>query len=292
MRPRFGVLVLPNEPWPDLVARWRRLEDAGVDSIWSCDHFTNPHRPGEPWFEGATGLAAVATATSRVRIGLLVGAIVSRPPTLFAKEAQTLDHISGGRLTVGLGAGGAPTDQPMWGAPAWSPSERAGRFAEYVEVVDALLTGDDVTYEGRWYATAGAQMAPGCVQSPRPPLLLAAHGAKTLAVAARYADVWNTFGPTLDEARRSSALLDDACARIGRDPASIDRSVLVGLTEGTAWTTATEFEDLVHTWVAAGFSEVIFYDPPYARPGVPCAAPAIVDEVLGEVLPRLGRDLA
>ena len=273
MQPRFGVLVLPNEPWPDLVARWRRLEDAGVDSIWSCDHFTNPHRPGQPWFEGATALAAVATATSRVRIGLLVGAIVSRSPTLFAKEAQTLDHISGGRLTVGLGAGGAPTDQPMWGAPAWSPAERAGRFAEYVELVDALLTGDDVTYEGRWYATAGAQMAPGCVQRPRPPLLLAAHGTKTLAVAARHADVWNTFGPTLDDARRSSALLDEACARIGRDPASIDRSVLVGLAEGTAWTTATEFEDLVHTWADAGFTEVIFYDPPYARAGVPCASP-------------------
>lgn len=284
---RFGVLVLPNEPWPDLVARWQHLEAAGVDSIWSCDHFTNPHRPGEPWFEGWMGLAALAAATTRVRVGLLVGAIVSRPPTLLAKHAQAVDHISGGRLEVGLGAGGAPTDQAMWGVDDWTPRERAERFAEYVELVDRLTREDEVTFAGRWYAATGARMAPGCVQRPRPPLLLAAHGRRTLAVAARHADTWNAFGPTLDDGRDLSRALDDACVAIGRDPAEITRSVLLGLTDGTAWTTAAQLEERVVAWHAAGFREFLFYDPPYARAGVPCAEPAVVEQVLHDSLPRL-----
>ena len=284
---RFGVLVLPNEPWPDLVARWRRLEAAGVDSIWSCDHFTNPHKPGEPWFEGWTGLAALAAATTRVRVGLLVGAIVSRTPTLLAKQAQAVDHISGGRLEIALGAGGAPTDQAMWGVDDWTPRERAERFVEYVELVDRLTTEDDVTFEGRWYSATGALMAPGFVQRPRPPLVLAAHGPRTLAVTASHADTWNAFGPTLADGRALSQQLDAACEAIGRDPADIRRSVLLGLTDGTAWTSAAQLEDRVREWHAAGFREFVFYDPPYARAGVPCAAPETVDAVLHESLPRL-----
>lgn len=286
-RVRFGVLVLPNEPWPDLVARWQRLEAAGVDSIWSCDHFTNPHRPGEPWFEGWTGLAALATATTRVRVGLLVGAIVSRPPTLLAKHAQAVDHISGGRLEIGLGAGGAPTDQAMWGVDDWTPRERAERFAEYIELVDRLTRDAEVTFAGRWYAAAGALMAPGFVQRPRPPLLLAAHGRRTLAVAARHADTWNAFGPTLGDGRDLSRALDEACMTIGRDPAEIDRSVLLGITDGTSWTSAAQLEERVVEWHAAGFREFLFYDPPYARAGVPCAAPEVVEQVLHDSLPRL-----
>jgi len=289
---RVGTLVLPNEPWPDLVARWRRLEEGGVDSIWSCDHFTNPHRPGQPWFEATTSLAGLAATTSRVRIGLLVGAIVSRSPLLFAKEAQTLDHLSGGRLEIGLGAGGAPTDQPMWGVDDWSPRERVERFAEYVELVDRLARDNDVTYDGSWYRTVGAVTAPGFVQRPRPPIVLAAHSPATLRVVARFADTWNTYGPTLDDARATCHRLDDACIAIGRDPGEIRRSVLVGLMEGTAWTSASHFEHLVHEWNGAGFSEVIFYDPPYGRADVPIASPDVIDELLSVTVPRLREELA
>jgi alkanesulfonate monooxygenase SsuD/methylene tetrahydromethanopterin reductase-like flavin-dependent oxidoreductase (luciferase family) len=126
-------------------------------------------------------------------------------------------------------------------------------------------------------------MRPGFVQRPRPPLTLAAHGPRTLAVAARFADTWNTFGPTLEEGRRLSDALDDACAEIGRDPGTIRRSVLLGLTEGTCWTSAAELGERVGAWHAAGFTDVVFYDPPYARAGVPCAGPEVVDEVLSEL---------
>lgn len=288
----FGALVLPNESWDDLVARWGRLEAAAVDSIWSCDHFTNPHQPGQPWFEGWTSLAGLAAATTRVRIGLLVGGVVSRPPTLFAKEAQTVDHQSGGRLEIGLGAGGASSDQDMWGVEAWGPRERVERFAEYVELVDHLARQDETSFDGRWYRTTGALMAPGFVQRPRPPLLLAAHGPRTLAVAARFADTWNTFGPTLTEGIDQSRLLDEACAAVDRDPARIRRSVLLGLAGGTAWATPSEFHDRVLEWHEAGFRDFFFYDPPYARAGVSCAPPAAVDEILSVTLPRLRAELA
>ncbi|MEY2446658.1 MAG: hypothetical protein QOH79_134 [Acidimicrobiaceae bacterium] len=289
---RLGTLVLPNEPWRELAARWRRLEDGGVDSIWSCDHFTNPHRPGQPWFEASTSLAGLAAETQRVRIGLLVGAIASRSPALFAREALTVDHLSGGRLEIGLGAGGAPTDQAMWGVEEWSPRERVERFAEYVEVVDHLCREDEVTFDGSWYRTTGAVTAPGFVQRPRPPFLLAAHGPRALAVAARFADTWNTYGPTLDTALASSEQLDLACTTIGRNPAEIRRAVLLGLAEGTAWTSASHFEDLVHEWFDAGFTEVAFYDPPYSRSGVPVAPPDAIEELLSVSLARLRRELS
>jgi alkanesulfonate monooxygenase SsuD/methylene tetrahydromethanopterin reductase-like flavin-dependent oxidoreductase (luciferase family) len=274
------------------VARWQRLERGGVDTIWSCDHFTNPHRPGQPWFEASTSLAGLAATTSRVRVGLLVGAIVSRSPALFVREAQTIDHLSGGRLEIGLGAGGAPTDQPMWGVEEWSPRERVERFAEYVELVDLLARESEVTYDGSWYRTTGATMAPGFVQHPRPPIVLAAHGPGTLRVAARFADTWNTYGPTLSDARVTSARLDEACTQIHRDPGEIRRAVLLGLAEGTAWTSASHFEDVVHEWFTAGFTEVVFYDPPYGRDGVPTAPPDAIDELLSDSVPQLRRSLS
>lgn len=283
----FGGLVLPNEPWPDLVSRWRRLEAGGVDTIWSCDHFTNPHGVGQTWFEGWTGLAALAALTPRVHVGLLVGAIVSRSPAMFVKQAQTVDHVTNGRLVLGLGAGGAPTDQLMWGVDEWTDRERAERFAEYVAFVDQLAREPEVTFRGTWYRTDGAPMAPGFVQRPRPPMLLAAHGARTIEVVARYADVWNAFGPTLTDARELRNRLHNACARIGRDPAEIRSSVLLGLADGTSWTSPAQFEQLVADWHEQGFRDFIFYDPPWARAGVPVAAAALVDELLGASLPRL-----
>jgi alkanesulfonate monooxygenase SsuD/methylene tetrahydromethanopterin reductase-like flavin-dependent oxidoreductase (luciferase family) len=287
----FGALVLPNEPWAALVERWQRLEQGGLDSVWSCDHFTNPHQPGGSWWEGSVTLAGLAQTTSTVRIGLLVGAIVSRPPTLLAKQSQAIDHASNGRLVIGLGAGGAPTDQRMWGAPEWSPAERMGRFAEYVELVDRLLQHETVDFEGRWYRTDDASMSPGCVQTPRPPLLLAAHGPTSLRVAARHADVWNTYGPGLDDAVANSRRLDAACHDIGRDPGDITRSVLFGIRDDTAWRTAADFAELVRRWHEAGFRDFVFYDPPYAGSGLRTAPPETVGELLADTIPQLRVEL-
>jgi alkanesulfonate monooxygenase SsuD/methylene tetrahydromethanopterin reductase-like flavin-dependent oxidoreductase (luciferase family) len=288
---RFGVLVLPNEPWPELSARWRRLDQSGVDSVWSCDHFSNAHGPDSPWFEGWTGLAALATATEHVTVGLLVGAIVSRPPTMLVKQAVTVDHITDGRLEIGLGAGGAPDDQAMWGVDEWSALERSERFAEYVQLVDLLSREREVTFAGRWYTTTGAVMDPGFVRSRRPRLTLAAHGRRTIEVVARYADTWNTYGPTLEDAIRTRDQLWECCREIGRDPSEIRMSVLLGIMAGTAWTSAAEFEDVVARWHAEGFRDFVFYDPPYGRPGVPVAPPSATETVLGSSIPSLRSSL-
>jgi alkanesulfonate monooxygenase SsuD/methylene tetrahydromethanopterin reductase-like flavin-dependent oxidoreductase (luciferase family) len=178
----------------------------------------------------------------------------------------------------------------MWGVEDWSARERAERFAEYVELVDRLARDDDVTYDGAWYRTTGATTAPGFVQRPRPPIVLAAHSPGTLRVAARFADTWNTYGPTLEEAQITSRRLDDACLETGRDPSEIRRSVLLGLLDGTAWTSASHFEDVVHQWFDAGFTDVVFYDPPYARADVPLAPSDAIDELLCTILPRLRLD--
>jgi alkanesulfonate monooxygenase SsuD/methylene tetrahydromethanopterin reductase-like flavin-dependent oxidoreductase (luciferase family) len=111
-------------------------------------------------------------------------------------------------------------------------------------------------------------------------------------VAAQFADTWNTYGPTLEGARTTSERLDEACIAIGRDPGEIRRAVLVGLMEGTAWTSASHFEHLVHDWFDAGFTEVVFYDPPYGRGDVPVASPDAIDELLSATLPRLRRELS
>jgi alkanesulfonate monooxygenase SsuD/methylene tetrahydromethanopterin reductase-like flavin-dependent oxidoreductase (luciferase family) len=122
--------------------------------------------------------------------------------------------------------------------------------------------------------------------------VLAAHGAATLRVAARFADTWNTYGPTLEAARTSSERLDDACLEIGRDPGEIRRAVLLGLMAGTSWTSASHFEDLVHQWFDAGFTDVVFYDPPYGRAEVEIAPPDAIDELLSTSLARLRHELS
>jgi alkanesulfonate monooxygenase SsuD/methylene tetrahydromethanopterin reductase-like flavin-dependent oxidoreductase (luciferase family) len=180
----------------------------------------------------------------------------------------------------------------MWGVDDWTAAERTERFAEYLELVDRLTRDAVVDYEGRWYATQGAVMEPGFAQQPRPPFMIAAHGARSLDAAARHADTWNTFGPTLADARKGSERLTAACIRIGRDPGEIRRSVLMGLVEGSAWTSADEFAEHVRRWNDAGFTHFIFYDPPYARAGVPRAEPSVVDELLEHTIPQLRRDLA
>jgi alkanesulfonate monooxygenase SsuD/methylene tetrahydromethanopterin reductase-like flavin-dependent oxidoreductase (luciferase family) len=287
----FGALVLPNEPWDDLTKRWARLDAGGLDAVWSCDHFTNPHAPGQPWFEASVTLAGLAQATSRARVGLLVGAIVSRAPTLFAKQAQAIDHMSDGRLIVGLGAGGGAADQRMWGACEWSDVERVARFAEYVELVDRLLREDEVDFEGQWYRTNGALLTPGCVQRPRPPILLAGHGPRSMRVVARFAEIWNTFGPTLADAVDGARRLDAACQDIGRDPVEVRRSVLFGIRAETAWRDAGEFADLVRRWYDAGFRDFVFYDPPYRGSGLPTAPPETVEELLHTTIPTLRDEL-
>jgi alkanesulfonate monooxygenase SsuD/methylene tetrahydromethanopterin reductase-like flavin-dependent oxidoreductase (luciferase family) len=162
---RFGILTVQNLPWSTLVEHWRHIEALGFDSVWVADHFLNPHAVEEDWFDGWTLLSALATQTSTIRIGTLVTNIIYRNPALIARQAQTLDHISNGRLELGIGA---TTERDpsasMLGYEIWSTSERVQRFREVVEIVDCMLRQETTTYQGRYYQITEARLRPVSIQ--------------------------------------------------------------------------------------------------------------------------------
>jgi len=284
---RFGIITLPNKAWSTLVDHWQYIESLGFDSLWISDHFVNPFLPEEPMFEAWTALAGLATHTSRIRVGTLVTLMAFRNPAFLAKQALTVDHLSGGRLELGLGAGGQWIDHQMAGIDVWSPAEQAERFREVVEIVDHLLRSEVTTYQGTYYRVQEAQMHPAPIQRPRPPLMLAAHGKKGLQLVAVRADAWNTFGiyhlvgDALDGTRLRNQQLDDYCAAAGRDPRTVRRSFLAGLTGDQPFASIQAFQDFIDRYREAGIDEFIFYYPPFA------AANGIFERVATEAIPTL-----
>lgn len=261
-RLRFGICVDQNLSWEKTVERWQLFERWGFDSVWDCDHFVQPSRPTGPYFEGWTLLAALAARTSRIRIGVLVSSNTFRHPALLAKEAVTVDHVSAGRLELGLGAGWYVPEHEMYGLDFYETRERVERFQEAVEIVDGLLRGSLGSFEGRHYRLHDAHFSPLPVQKPRPPLTLGAHGPRMLGICARYADTWNSHG-TVEEIRSRNAILDEHCARLGRDPASVRRSLYywVPRSEDDPWQSPEAFLDVVGRFRDAGINEFILDHP-------------------------------
>jgi len=231
---RFFTMILPNQPWSELLRRYRSLEELGFDLAGVADHFVDWTGTPGPWFECWTLLTAIAAHTSRIRLAAYVAQIPLRNPALLAHQALTADHISNGRLELGLGLG-LTTDPSyaMMGLPNWSNRERTARFKEYVEIIDRLLANDLTTYQGQYYRADRAVMHPRPVQRPRPPIIIAAMGPTMLKRAAEHADIWNsisfahTFEEQLAETRDRIRLIDEHCSRIGRDPGSLRRSYLM-----------------------------------------------------------------
>lgn len=185
----FGATVVQNAPWSTMVERARHLESLDIDTIWIADHFVNPFTPSQPWFEGWTALAGLALETHRVRIGTLVTSAAFRNPAFLARQALTVDHMSNGRLELGIGSGvAADPSNAMAGIDDWLPGERVARFEESVQIIDALLRQELTTFEGRYHRVESALMNPRPVQQPRPPLTIAALGPRMIRIAARYAD--------------------------------------------------------------------------------------------------------
>ena len=139
---RIGLCTDQNMPWEKTVERWQHFERLGFDSVWDCDHYVQPSRPTGPYYEGWTLLAGLAARTERIRIGVLVSCNTFRHPALLAKEAATVDHISNGRLELGLGAGWYVPEHEMFGIPFPAPAELVGRFREAVEIVDHLMRNE------------------------------------------------------------------------------------------------------------------------------------------------------
>jgi F420-dependent oxidoreductase-like protein len=277
---RFGIVTDQNMSWSETVERWQLFERLGFDSIWDCDHFVQPSRPTGPYFEAWTLLAGLAARTERIRVGVLVSSNTFRHPALLAKQAATVDHLSNGRLEVGLGAGWYEREHRMFGLDFPDPPELVGRYREAVEVVDRLLRNDTSTYDGRYYQLREATFRPAPVQKPRPPLMLAAHRPRMLRIIADYADTWNSFG-TVDEMRERNDILDEACAAIGRDPRTIVRSLYgwAALMPADPWASVAAFEEMVGRYGEAGVNEFLIDQP---RPD----QQAVLERVSTDLLPR------
>lgn len=270
---RFGVLALPDAPYPELTDRWRLVESLGFDAVYLPDHTGDYRNLRHHWFEATITLSALALATSTIRIGTLVSNPILRNPVLLAKQAVAVDHISGGRLDLGIGTGIAPFDHRGMGIDYWPLRERRARFTEYVELVDAVLrsTGRPFRFQGTYYATDGAPMEPAPVQQPRPPLTLGGQSAAVRRLAAGLADCWNThgaFGLGYDEilaaTREQNRELDEACVSFGRRPADVRRAVLLfGALD--PWEGGADVERTVTEFRAAGVSEYVVQFPPEGR---------------------------
>jgi alkanesulfonate monooxygenase SsuD/methylene tetrahydromethanopterin reductase-like flavin-dependent oxidoreductase (luciferase family) len=217
--------------------------------------------------------------TERIRLGTLVASPNFRHPVPFAKELITLDDVSGGRLTLGIGAGGTGWDATMLGDEAWTRQERADRFAEFVELTDRLLREPAVSYEGRFYSADEARTHPGCVQRPRLPFAVAATGPRGMRLAAEYGQAWVTTGDRslagpiagAQGARVVAAQMDrlaEACAAVGRDPGSLDRLVVAGTVLDPGLGSVEAFRDTAGHYEAAGVTDLVVHWP---RPDGPFA---------------------
>ena len=271
-RLRFGVVILPEWRWADARGVWQHAEDLRFDHAWTYDHLAWRTMRDQAWFGAIPTLTAAALATSRLRLGTLVASISFRHPVSFAKELITLDDVSGGRLTLGIGAGGSGFDAIMLGEPAWPPRERGERFVEFVDLTDKLLREPAVSYAGRYYKAEDARTYPGCVQRPRIPFAVAATGPAGMALAARLGDAWVTTGPRhspaplapkegADAVRDQMARVEEACIAIGRDPRTLDRLVLTGPELDSAMSSTGAFEDAVGEYAAIGVTDLVVHWP-------------------------------
>lgn len=294
---RFHVLTLTNVAWDEYRGRVRRVEEAGFDIVEMGDHFVDWANPPAPWFESWTTLAALAADTESIRLATCVTQIPLRNPGVLAHQAITVDHISGGRLELGLGTGVlVDPSMEMLGTPNWSAGERVDRFAEYVEVVAQLLSQEVTTYRGEYYTVDGAIMNPASLQSPRVPIMVAALAPRMMRITAARADIWNTmsfdadFSVQLDEMSARAAAMDDICRDLGRDPATLRRSVNLFDAEARAEGGRLRylddpdlFAELVRQQVAVGFTDIGLYFPSH-----PAQLEAF-DHIGRDVVPELRR---
>lgn len=213
-----------NIEWRELAETWRRLEELGFDGAWCHDHFipAGTRDVDGPCMDGWTTLAALAALTSRLRLGVFVTGNTYRNPALLAKVATTIDHISGGRLNFGIGAGWYELEHNAYGFEFGTVGQRLARLEEALEVITRLWSASDkVSFEGTYYQLEDAPFLPRPLQSPHPPIWIGGGGErKTLRLVAKYADAWNGLGP-LPVLQQKIEVLRKHCADVGRDPAAI-----------------------------------------------------------------------
>ncbi|MFC7921871.1 LLM class flavin-dependent oxidoreductase [Streptomyces cinereoruber] len=297
---RLSTVILPIDRWHEGGrAKWRHAEELGFHTAYTYDHLSwRAFRDG-PWFGAVPTLTAAAAVTERIRLGTLVTSPNFRHPVTLAKDLITLDDVSGGRITLGIGAGGNGFDATALGQEAWTPKERADRFGEFTALLDRLLTEDAVTERGTFYAADEARNIPGCVQRPRLPFAVAATGPRGMRLAARYGQAWVTTGdPKLYEEgtpeqsvaalRGQVERLGKACSEAGREVTELDKILLTGFTpdRNRPLESVEAFVDFAGRHRDLGFTEIVVHWP---IPDSDFAADqAVFESIATEALSRLG----
>ncbi|MFD7078294.1 LLM class flavin-dependent oxidoreductase [Nocardioides sp. NPDC059952] len=260
---RIGTVMWPIEDWPAMGERWVQAEQLGFETAWVYDHLA--WRGHSPWEEAFTSMAAAAALTSTIRLGTLVTTPNFRTPIPTAAAIRSLDRISGGRITIGIGAGGDDhtSDGDVLGRE-FTPRERADRFAEWTRTVDLLLRDSPVTIDGEHWQTHEVTVSPGQVQQPRTPLWLAGNGPRGIRLAAEVGDGWianpKAENPKAYVAERLE-MLREACEKRGRDYDAMPKLFMSGFTEEPWTESADAFEDLAGSYAEIGITDIAIHWP-------------------------------
>jgi alkanesulfonate monooxygenase SsuD/methylene tetrahydromethanopterin reductase-like flavin-dependent oxidoreductase (luciferase family) len=268
--PSFGIATAPQQvSYADVLRVWREADAIPqIEHAWLFDHLMPiGGDPDGPIFEGWTLLSALAAQTERLRLGLLVTSNRFRPPAMLAKIATTVDIVSNGRLEFGIGAG-SRTDIP-WarreydahGLPYHDAAYAVGSLGEACTVIRRLWTeAEPFDFDGSYVHLTGAFGNPNPVQRPHPPIMIGGRSTATLRVVAEHADLWNIPGGDIEDAIARGALLDRFCGEIGRDPASITRSI----TQPVSYDDLGRTLDSIAAAIEAGFRHIVLPLPaPY-----------------------------
>ena len=293
MKRRFQIQVLPDLAWAELIRRFCHIDTLGFDVATTSDQFVDWKNPSTPWFDLWGVLSAAAQATERVRLAPCVAQIPMRDPATFARQVATVDHISKGRVEVALGLGlTVDPGYAMIGVPNWSNRERFDRFREYLAIVSELLSGSITDYAGEYYVVDKAKVHDP-VQTPRPPITVAAMGPKMMTLTARHADTWNAmsfrsgFDDLMEDATHLKTEMTRACEIAGRDPQTLRHSFL--LFDASAresggrmfyWESAQQFADCAGALLALGYDEIGAYYPVDSQRDV-------LERVAADVIPDL-----
>ena len=280
---RFGIKTAPQHTtYEDMLRVWQEAETVpGIEHAWLFDHFYPIMGDVTgPCLEGWTLLAAFAALTQRLRIGLMVTGNTYRHPAVLAKIGATLDVISHGRLDFGIGAGWNELEHSSYGIPLYGTGERIRRMGEACELIRLLWTQKTTDFEGKYYQLKGAYCEPKPLQKPYPPFVIGGGGEQlTLRMVAKYADIWNFAGGPVDAFQHKNEVLDGHCAAIGRDPATIERSVQIPVRPDDLNTTL----QMTQTFIEAGANHLVMnLRPPFPEHIVHRVAEEVIEPLLKE----------
>ena len=305
---RFGIQTPQQDTtWENLRSAWKLIDELGYDTTWLFDHFFPILAdPAGPCFEGWIALTALAAETTMTQVGFLVTGNTYRNPAILAKMGATFDHTSGGRLTMGLGAGWFELEHRAFDIPFYTTAQRINRCDEACEILKRLWTEDTVDFDGQFYSLKGARCDPKPLQQPRPPLMIGGSGEKLmLRVIARHADQWNTFGPP-ELFRHKIGVLKQHCEEIGRNFDEIEVSwagtllvtesvqekqeVVARMAQAFGTTPeavepgflvgpASEIRDRIHRYIEAGVTHFIgIANPPFSHVSIRQFAEEVIPE--------------